>query len=255
MFFSVKLRTIIVDDELLARERLRRLLAGENDVEVVAECGDGAAAIAEIERSRPDLLLLDIQMPEIDGFEVLRALDGEWPEVIFVTAFDEYAVRAFEVRALDYLLKPVTRARLRQALLRARERCARQAPSSQAAVREVVAERSAGGSSPRRLLIKNGERIILVRVDQIDWAEAAGNYVILHVGTETHISRQTFSSLEAQLPGDLFFRVSRSAMVNSSRVKEFQAVSAGEYVAILENGHRVVTTRSLRELEERMSRG
>ncbi len=252
----MRMRIIITDDEALARERLRRLLSTEPDVEIVAECADGAAAIAAVEQHRPDLLLLDIQMPEVDGFDVLRALKGDLPEVIFITAFDEHAIRAFEARALDYLLKPTTRERLQQALDHARKRLAhKEAPSTAPLIRELLAEREAAAGRVRRFAVRNGERTTFVGVEQIDWVEAAGNYVVLHLGSESHILRETMAAMESQLPSDLFFRVSRSAILNLRRVKEIQTVSAGEYVALLENAQRVVMTRPLRELEERMRFG
>jgi two-component system, LytTR family, response regulator len=250
----MKLRVVIVDDEPLARERLRRLLKSETDVEVVVECGDGPAAVEAVREHSPDLVLLDVQMPGMDGFEVLRALDQKrLPAIVFVTAYDQHAVRAFEARALDYLLKPTSRARLSEALSRARERlAANSADTVPQALRDFLAEREATAGRVRRLVVRTGERITFVSADEIDWIEAAGNYVILHVGKQTHILRDTMSGLEAQLPGDSFLRVSRSAILNLRRVKELQSVMPGEHVAILVDGQRVAITRSLREVEERL---
>ena len=249
----MKLRVLIVDDETLARERLRRLLSQEPDLEIVAECADGAAAIEAVREHAPDLLLLDIQMPGMDGFEVLRALDPKTlPHVVFVTAYDEHAVRAFEARALDYLLKPASRARLHEALTRARERLASAAPSQlPQQLLELLAEREST-ARVRRLSVRTGERVIFVSTEQIDWVEAAGNYAILHAGRENHIVRETMSALENQLAADDFLRVSRSAIVNLRRVKEIQSVMPGEHVVVLTDGQRVGMTRSLREVEERL---
>lgn len=251
------LRIVLVDDEELARDRLRRLVASEPEVEIVAECADGGGAVEAVRQHAPDLLLLDVQMPGMDGFEVLRALGPErLPAVIFVTAFDVHAVRAFEARALDYLLKPTTRVRLHEALTRAREQLlARPNHAISQAVRELLAEREATAGRVRRFAVRHGERLTFVATEEIDWVEAAGNYVILHTGKETHILRETMNALEAQLPSEAFLRVSRSAIVHLCRVKELQAVAPGEHVAVLASGQRVAMTRSLREVEDRLRFG
>lgn len=254
------MKVVIVDDEALARERLRRLLSGEADVEIVAECADGATAVEAVRQYAPDLLLLDVQMPGLDGFETLRALDPDrLPTVVFVTGFDQHAVRAFEARALDYLLKPTTRVRLAESLSRVRERLAdKSAPSPfPQALLDLLAERDSARTPPalprvRRLAVRTGERVVFVPTEEVDWVEAAGNYVILHVGSSTHILRETMSSLEEQLSGSSFLRVSRSAILNLHRVKELQSVAPGENVAILLSGQRVSMTRSIREVEERL---
>jgi two-component system LytT family response regulator len=243
----MKLRVLLVDDEPLGRERLRTLLAAEPDIEIAGECGDGPATVAAVRKLKPDVLFLDIQMPGMDGFDVLHALGvKKLPAVVFVTAFDEHALRAFDARALDYLLKPASRARLRQALERVRAQLANTRGDSDAALRDLLASR------PRRIAVRNGERILYVAVEEIDWVEAAGNYVVLHAGQENHMLRETLGALEEQLPPEIFLRVSRSAVVNLRRVKEIQSVSPGEHVALLHNGHRLSITRSLREVEERL---
>jgi two-component system LytT family response regulator len=251
---ATKLRVIVVDDESLARERLRRLLNNEADVEIVAECADGPSAIEAVRTHNPDLLLLDIQMPGMDGFAVLEALGPKrLPAVVFVTAFDQHAVRAFEARALDYLLKPTTRARLSRTLAHVRERLA--ANVGQAvpqALIDFIEEQKTHGTGVRRIAVRAGERISFVSTDDIDWVEAAGNYVILHVGKTTHILRETMNALETELPANVYLRVSRSAIVNLRRVKELQAVAPGEHVAILADGQRIAITRSLREVEDRL---
>lgn len=252
----MKLRVLVVDDEELARDRLRRMLGSEADVEIVGECADGPSAVEAVRQHDPDLLLLDVQMPGMDGFEVLRELDPRHsPFVVFVTAFDEHAVRAFEARAIDYLLKPASAGRLRESLGRVRERLATRGTSAlPQPLLDLLAEREAAASRLRRIAVRSGERTTFVAVDEIDWIEAAGNYVILHAGKQNHILRETMSALEAQLPGDFFLRASRSAILNLRRVKELQAVSSAEHVAILEDGQRIAITRSLREVEERLRR-
>jgi two-component system LytT family response regulator len=244
----MKLRVIIVDDERMARSRLRRLLDQDPEIEIVAECEDGLAAVNAVHAQSPDLILLDIQMPGMDGFGVLEELGPDrTPEVVFVTAYDEHAIRAFEEHALDYLMKPVAPERFAKMLARVRERRAR-STRDQESLFEMLAQRKAG----TRLMVRNGERTTFVSPDEIDWVEAAGNYAILHLGKRTHILRETMSALESELPGETFCRVSRSAILNLRRVKELQSVSAGDHVAILSDGQRVAISRSLREVEERL---
>ena len=250
----MNLRVIIVDDEPLARDRLRRLLGGESEIEIVAECADGSAAVGAVRDHAPDVLFLDVQMPEMDGFEVLAALDREkLPAVIFVTAFDSHAVRAFEARALDYLLKPTSQKRLHEALERVRERQG-SSPGGVLAeqLRELLAEREPSAQRVRRIAVRTGDRTLFVPADDIDWVEAAGNYAILHVRKETHILRETMSALEAQLAPAGFLRVGRSAIVNLRRIKELQGHAPNDNVALLHDGQRVPVTRPLREVEERL---
>ncbi len=247
-----KLRIIIVDDEPLARERLEHLLSKESEVEVVATCADGPSAVEAVRKCAPDLLLLDVQMPGMDGFEVIKALGSSLPAVVFVTAFEQHAIRAFEARALDYLLKPTTRSRLHEALSRTRERLA--VPAKNGIPRgllDLLAEREASANRLRRIPVRTGERLVFVNTEDVDWIEAAGNYIVLHVRKETFILRETMSTMEAQLPDD-FFRISRSAILNLRKVKEVQAISAGENVCILADGQRLPMTRSLREVEDRI---
>jgi two-component system, LytTR family, response regulator len=250
----MSLRIVLADDEPLARERLRRLLSREDGVELVAECEDGASTVEAVRQHTPNLLLLDIQMPGMDGFDVVHALDPKnSPSIVFVTAYDQHAVRAFEARALDYLLKPVSRARLNETLTRARERIATAPPALlPQALLDLLAEREASVGRVRRLAVRNGERISFIRAEDVDWIEAAGNYALLHTGRDNHIIRETMSALEAQLPPDVFLRVSRSAILNLRRVRELQSIAPGEHVAILSEGQRVPITRSLRDIEERL---
>ena len=245
----MKLRAIIVDDERIARTRLRRLLSEQPDIEIVAECADGMTAVDAVRELSPDLLLLDIEMAGMNGFDVLDALGPErQPAVIFITAYDEHAVRAFEACALDYLLKPTSPDRLSKALRRAREHIAAHPRVAAPSVAPEVP--TAGG---RRFTVRSGGRISFVTAEEIDWVEAAGNYVILHVGKLNHMMRETMGGIEAQLPSDTFLRVSRSAIVNLRRIKELHSSPAGEDAAILVDGQRVHVTRSLREISERLS--
>ncbi len=247
----MKMRVMIVDDERLARNRLRRLLGREPGVEIVAECADGPAAVKAVQERAPDLMLLDVQMPGMDGFAVLEALGPERaPAVVFITASDEHAIRAFEEHALDYLMKPVAPERFAKMLSRARERAARAEAPSQS-VFELLAQRSAEGRAPR-LVVRSGERTTFVSPEEIDWVEAAGNYAVLHLGKKTHIIRETMAALETALPAEFFLRVSRSVILNLRRVAELQSLFAGEHVAILTDGQRIGITRSLREVEDRL---
>jgi two-component system LytT family response regulator len=242
------MKIILIDDEPPAIERLRRLLRTQEDVEIVAECSNGEEAVAAIEKHEPDVILLDIQMPGMDGFDVIEALDPErLPAVIFVTAYDQHAVRAFEAKALDYLLKPTTRERLAASIERVRERLG---AAETGPLREFLDERAA--SRPKRITIRNGEKITFLPTGQIDWIESAGNYVVLHCGEENHILRETMSALERQLAPDSFYRLSRSAIVNLRRIKEVEAVSVSEYSVVLANGQRIPMTRSVRELERKL---
>ncbi|HEV2947431.1 MAG TPA: LytTR family transcriptional regulator DNA-binding domain-containing protein, partial [Gemmataceae bacterium] len=246
----VMVRALIVDDEPLARQRLRTLLKGEADIEVVGECSDGHEAVAAVRELRPDLLFLDVQMPVLDGFGVLEALGPEQlPAVIFVTAYDLYAIRAFEVNALDYLLKPFDRDRFRKALSRAREQITKESSSTSGEQLGALLEEVQTGRSGRpleRLVIKSGGRVFFLRAEEIDWIEAAGNYLRLHVGSDMHLLRDTMNNLEARLHPDKFLRIHRSTMVNLERVKELQPWFHGDYKVILLDGTELTLSRSYR---------
>jgi two-component system LytT family response regulator len=249
------IKTIIVDDEPLARERIRSLLEGEDDFTIVTECDGGAAALRAIESERPDLVFLDIQMPEVDGFDVLMALEEErMPLVVFVTAFDQYAVRAFDVHALDYLLKPFDRDRFGETLARVREQV--KAPGGTAsALRELLTEVKRERKASGRLLVKSEGRIIFLASREIDWVEAAGNYMRLHSGEETYLIRETMTGLEDRLPDDLFARVHRSTIVNLDRIKEMQPAFNGEYTIFLKTGQELRLSRNFRQaVEEKLGK-
>jgi two-component system LytT family response regulator len=251
----MSVRAIIADDEPLARERVRSLLAGESDVEVIAECSNGAQTVKAAEEHRPDLLFLDVQMPRLNGFEVLEALGPtQIPIVIFTTAHDDHAIRAFEVNALDYLLKPFTEARFKTAVQRAREQFEksgrRERPSQIAGLVNHVHAATPGGG---RILVRSPERIVFLKPDEIDHLEAAGNYVVLHAGKERHILRETTAAMEARLTPAGFMRLSRSLIVNLSRIREVQPVGPSQYSVLLKNGTRLDMTCSLSELQARLA--
>ncbi len=243
------MRVLIVDDEPLARERLRALLQAEPDVEVVGECADGRQAVEAIRAHQPDLIFLDVRMPELDGFGVLEALAREpRPAVIFVTATDRFALQAFDADALDYLLKPFDRERFRNALGRARARIGRDAD---AAVREQLRTLLEGVQPERkyldRVVVKSSARVFFLRVEEIDWIEAAGNYLKLHAGGEAHLLRETMNNLEARLDPALFLRIHRSTIVNLERVRELQPWFHGDYAVLLRDGTRLTLSRSYRQ--------
>lgn len=244
------IRTLIVDDEPLAREKLRSFLESEPDIEILTECRDGREALLAIESEKPDLVFLDIQMPELGGFEVLENVEPEnLPAVIFVTAFDQYALKAFEVHAVDYLLKPFDRDRLRQALDRARrERDRQELGEVQKQLRALLADIDTQKPQfAERLVVKSAGRVVFVKVADIDWVDAAGNYVKLHVGGEGHLLRETMSHLEERLDPRRFLRIHRSTIVNIERIKELQQQFHGDYLVVLKSGQRLTLSRSYRD--------
>jgi two-component system LytT family response regulator len=245
----MKIRTLIVDDEPLARERLRKLLEHEAEIELVSECASGPDAVAAIQRLAPDLVFLDVQMPELDGFGVIAAVgSGRMPLVVFVTAYDQYALKAFEVHAVDYLLKPFDRERFQVALGRALERIKRQETSALSErLSAMLAELRPDTKQPGRIAVKTDGRVLLVKLDDVDWIEAADNYVTLHVGKESHMLRETMNAMEQRLPAQKFMRISRSTIVNVERIQELQPMFHGEYVVILRNGTRLTLSRGYRE--------
>src|SRR6266849_2888200 len=252
----MKIRTIIVDDEPLAREGVRIVLAEEPDVEIVAECADGAAAVRAIEEHQPDLIFLDVQMPHLSGFDVLAALDPDKiPAVIFTTAHDEHAIAAFEINAVDYLLKPFKPERLRKALQRARQELKKAANSgAEPQLARLLAGLKNGVATGPRILIRSPERIVFLRPDEIDHIEAAGNYLVLHAGKDRHIARETMTAMEARLASAGSMRISRSTIINLSRIRELAPMGAGEYCVVLKNGGRFDMTCSLSELQERLGK-
>lgn len=250
------LRVLVADDEPIGRQRLVRLLQAEPDTDVVAACADGEEAVEAIREHAPDLVLLDIQMPGLDGFEVVAALGQvHQPAVIFVTAHDQYAVRAFEVHAFDYLLKPVDQDRLREAMGWALSATRRGPQGSStrrvlALLEELNARDRARGRD--RLVVRTPERAIFLRTETIDWIEAAGKFVHLHVGRTTHALRESMAELEHELDPARFLRISRSAIVNLDRIQEIQPWFQGDYVLILTDGTKLTSTRGYRDNMRRL---
>lgn len=243
------IKTLIVDDEPLGRERLRTLLEGDRDIVVIGECSDGAEAVITLSETECDLVFLDVQMPTMTGLEVVEAIGPDrMPTVIFVTAYDRYALRAFEVHALDYLLKPFDRERLGKALERAKShiRKDKTAEANQQLL-ALLEEVKPGRKALDRLVIKEGGRVFFLKMEEIDWIEAASNYVRLHVGVETHLVRETMNALESRLDASQFLRIHRSTIVNIERVQEFQPLFHGDYAVILKDGTQLTMSRTYRQ--------
>jgi two-component system LytT family response regulator len=248
----MKIRTLIVDDEPLARQRVRLLLNEEADLEIAGECEDGVEAVAQIQTLKPDLLFLDVQMPEMDGFGVLASVpEALLPVLIFTTAYDEHALRAFDSHALDYLLKPFKPERFKQAVQRARELIAhKQAGEAARGLLALLGDRPAPTGLLTRLAVKTPDKVIFVNLEEIDAIEAAGKYAVVHAGNQNHILRESMTSLESHLPPQRFLRISRSVIVNIDRIKELQPMFKGENIIVLKNGKNYPTTRPLRELQQ-----
>jgi len=250
-------RVLIVDDEPLARERLRTLLQEEPGFELVGEAGDGTTGAESILALQPDLVFLDVQMPGADGFDVIEAVGADkMPFVVFVTAYDRYALRAFDVHALDYLLKPFDRERFKQALTRARQQLDRNGNGEiERRLAAIVSDLRPAKAKTDRFVVKSGGRIFFVRTGEIDWIEAAGNYVKLHVGNDSHLIRETMNAVESKLTPEVFVRIHRCHIVNIEQVRELQPWFNGEYVVFLKNGTRLTLSRGYRErLQERVGR-
>ncbi len=267
------MRVLIVDDESLARQRVRRLLQAESDVEIVGEAESGREAVQMIRELQPELVCLDVQMPELDGFEVLRELKGErTPMVLFITAYDEHAQRAFDVHAVDYVLKPLDEDRFKAAFDRARQQRAHAVAAERlgelletvrrlangSAAPEVRSETNGpassggtNGSYASRILVKHDGRMFFVKTTEIDWIEADRNYVRLHVGKTAHTIRERISHLEETLDPRLFARIHRSTIVNLNRVREMQQWFSGDYVVILEDGTKLRLSRHYRDRVEK----
>jgi two-component system LytT family response regulator len=255
---SRKIRTLIVDDEPLARRNLRLLLERDRQIEILDECRNGREAVEAIETHAPDLIFLDIQMPEMDGFDVLGCVGTEHIQaVIFVTAFDQYALKAFEVHALDYLLKPFDDERFTHALQRAKAQIeAREINQLSKKLLAFLEERKGAPPSEdylTRLMIKVSGRVVLLKVDEIDFIEADGNYAKLHVGSKAHLLREKMNDLEERLDPAKFVRIHRSIIVNLDRIKELHPHFNGDYIVVLEDGRQLRLSRTRREhLEARL---
>ena len=250
----MSIRALVVDDESLARQSVRRFLKGHPDIQVVGECADGQSAVAAILGERPDLVFLDVQMPEMDGFEVVGRIGAEqMPATIFVTAYDRYALRAFDANALDYLLKPFGKTRFERALARARERIAGNLDREtvQRMLRTMAGAAESSSYADRIPVSENG-RIALVKVRDIQWIEAAGNYARLHLATQSHDVRETLTSLKDKLDPKNFLRIHRSAIVNIQFVKEVHPWFHGYHVVLLENGQKLRMSRYQQEVAGRL---
>lgn len=248
-----KIRTVIVDDEPLARERLRKLISNEEDLELIEMCENGQEAIDYLSEDLPHLLFLDIQMPEIDGFQVLKKINYEdIPCIVFVTAYDEYALRAFEVNALDYLLKPFDQQRFKKAVARVRNQLQNQTQNQlDSRLTRLVDSLDKSSSYLERIMIKANGRVYFVKTDEVDWIEAAGNYLKLHCGKKNHMIRETMSNMEEKLDPDQFFRIHRSVIVNIEKIKELQPWFHGDYMITLLDGQKLTMSRNYKELLQR----
>lgn len=244
-----RIRALLVDDEPLARQKLRTLLASETDIKVVGECDNGVAAVEMVLRLHPDLIFLDIQMPGLDGFETLEAFGPDWVgAVIFVTAHDKHAIQAFEVHALDYVLKPFDRKRFQHALARARRHIElNRTGQVNRQLLSLLEERK----EQKRIVVRNAGHILIVRCEEIDWVGAEGNYVNLHVGNNSYLHRETVSKMEARLDRRIFARIHRSTIVNVERIKKLRPLFHGDYEVTLTSGARLNLSRSYRAQLER----
>jgi two-component system, LytTR family, response regulator len=245
----MKIRTLIVDDEPLAREWVRNGLQNEPDLEVIGECGDGFEAVKTIAAEKPDLVLLDVQMPGLDGFGVLASIDsGDMPAVIFITAFDRYALKAFEAHAVDYLMKPFSGERLHEAVERARATIDKSASKNlKAALHALLHDIQRERAYPEWLLIKKDDRSVFLRIEDVDWIESSRNNVRLHVGKEVFVYHETTNGIEARLDPRHFFRIHRSTIVNIERIREMHPWFNGDYAVTLKDGTRLTLSSTYRE--------
>jgi len=246
---EAKIRVLIVDDESLARKFIRRMLKDDQEVEIVGECGNGKDAVTQIRRQDPDLVFLDVQMPEMDGFSVLEAVGVDrLPEIVFTTAYEQYAIRAFELHALDYLLKPFDRARFKDAMRHAKERFHyRQLDDGREQIGALLENVKRRSQYLDRLIVKAGGRIRFVKTDDISWIEADDKYVHLHFGKSAQMVRQTLGAMETQLDPAKFLRIHRSAIVNIERIQELQPMFSGEHAVVMEDGTRLTLSRKYRD--------
>jgi two-component system LytT family response regulator len=246
---NAPIRALIADDEALARKFIRRMLKDDRDVEIVGECSNGKETVALIRKQNPDLVFLDVQMPEMDGFAVLESIGvDQLPGVIFTTAYEQYAIRAFELHALDYLLKPFDQARFKDAIKHAKERFRSRRQKDERLQMSALLESIK--NKPQyldRLVIKAGGRITFLSTDEINWIEADDKYVHLHTGKVSPMVRQTLSAMETQLDPRKFRRIHRSAIVNVERIKELQPLFSGEHSILLEDGTKLTLSRNYRD--------
>jgi two-component system, LytTR family, response regulator len=250
-----KIKALIVDDEPLARDRIREMLKDHPDVEVIAEARNGQEAIDAITSRKPDLVFLDIQMPDLNGFDVLQKLDvAQLPVIIFVTAYDQYALRAFDVHAVDYLTKPFDRERFAAAVEQAKVVMKGAREPDTARILNMLQELRAGARYLERFAIKNGETVVFVRAEDVDAIEAQGNYVRLNLAGSSHLLRDTLNNIEAQINPRMFVRIHRRTIVNIDRIKELQTWARGEYRVVLSNGAHYTLSRGYRQHFEKFIR-
>jgi two-component system LytT family response regulator len=244
-----RIRTLIVDDEPLARDGIRLHLEEHTDVQVIGECGSGEDAVRAIEADKPDLVFLDIQMPGLDGFAVLEAIEeSRLPAIVFVTAYDQFALRAFEAHALDYLLKPYDRERFNRALDRVRVQLrGRSTGGVDDRLRGLIASLGGRDHFLERLVARTNGRILILRAEDVDWVEAAANYVRVHIGPKQYLVRETMTNLENRLDPDKFLRIHRSIIVRKDRIKELEPLFQGDYSIILVDGTRLTSSRGYRD--------
>ena len=252
------IRTVIADDEGLALKKLRILLSSETGVNVITECRDGKQAVAAVHTHKPDLLFLDIHMPDLDGFQVLSQIpEDQMPIVVFTTAYDQYAIRAFEAHALDYLLKPFNQARLHRALERARTELLKSHEEGvKTRILDLLTATKAESKSFQRLVIRTAGRVVFLDLNEIDWIEAAANYVRIHAGKDSYLLREGIGHMAAKLDPARFVRIHRSLIVNVNRIRELQPCDNGEYIAVLRSGKELPCSRGCRfELQRLIDSG
>lgn len=249
------IRTIVVDDEPLACKRLVKLLEQDPEIKVIEVCADGKEAIEKINEKQPDLVFLDIQMPEINGFDVLQNLDQDHvPAIIFVTAYDEYALKAFEVHALDYLMKPFSEERFNDSLKRAKAAIKQESKTAiNSKVENLLEYLEPSRESLSRILVKSSNRYFFLKVNDIDWIESAGNYVRIHSGDKNYLIRDTMINMEKKLDSDLFFRIHRSTIINVDKVKELEQWFHGDYMVIMHSGEKLTLSRNYKKLLQRFN--
>jgi two-component system LytT family response regulator len=243
----VTIRTLIVDDEPLARQRVRDLLAGESEFAVAGECEDGFEAVAGIAELQPDVVYLDVQMPGLSGFDVLQQLDPPLPVIVFTTAYETYAVRAFEANALDYLLKPLDAARFHESAARVRAALSGDRGEWSDRIAALLARLEKRDEVLRRLVLKSGGRVFFIDVRDVDWFEAAGNYVSVHAAGASHLVRMTMNALEEKLDSRAFVRIHRGVIVNVQRIAELETRFRGDFVVVLKSGKKLDMARTYRD--------
>ena len=251
------MRTVIADDEGLARKKLRVLLSAEEGISVTAECQDGKQTLDTVQTHKPDLLFLDIQMPDLDGFQVLDQIpQDQMPIVIFTTAYDQYAIRAFEAHAMDYLLKPFNQVRLHRAVERARAEVLRSHEHGvKAKILDLLKAARTESKQLQRLVIRTAGRVVFLDLNEIDWIEAAANYVRIHAGKDSYLLREGIGHMAAKLDRARFVRIHRSFIVNVNRIRELQPCDNGEYIAVLRNGKELSCSRGCRFELQRLIEG